>query len=70
MRCASVPEIDPEVDHPSKLDEQLAWLEAARLFPEVTSPMTCGLAFGGRPAIEGLCPFCHLKREGTSFPLV
>ena len=28
--------IDPEVDHPSKLDEQLAWLEAAGLFPEVT----------------------------------
>jgi SAM-dependent methyltransferase len=26
----------PEVDHPSKLDEQLAWLEAACLFPEVT----------------------------------
>ena len=31
-----VTEIDPGVDHPSKLDEQLAWLEAARLFPEVT----------------------------------
>ena len=28
--------IDPEVDHPSKLDEQLAWLEAAGLFPKVT----------------------------------
>lgn len=28
--------IDPEVDHPSKLGEQLAWLEAAGLFPEVT----------------------------------
>ena len=28
--------IDPEVDHPSKLNEQLAWLEAAGLFPEVT----------------------------------
>jgi tRNA (cmo5U34)-methyltransferase len=28
--------IDPEVDHPSRLDEQLAWLEAAGLFPEVT----------------------------------
>jgi tRNA (cmo5U34)-methyltransferase len=27
--------IDPEVDHPSTLDEQLAWLEAAGLFPEV-----------------------------------
>jgi tRNA (cmo5U34)-methyltransferase len=28
--------IDPEVDHPSKLGEQLVWLEAAGLFPEVT----------------------------------
>ena len=28
--------IDPEVDHPSKLDEQLAWLQAAGLSPEVT----------------------------------
>jgi tRNA (cmo5U34)-methyltransferase len=28
--------IDPEVDHPSRLDEQLAWLEAANLAPEVT----------------------------------
>jgi tRNA (cmo5U34)-methyltransferase len=28
--------IDPEIDHPSKLDEQLAWLEAAGLFPEIT----------------------------------
>jgi tRNA (cmo5U34)-methyltransferase len=28
--------IDPEVDHPSKLGEQLAWLEAAGLFSEVT----------------------------------
>ena len=28
--------IDPDVDHPSKLDEQLAWLDAAGLFPEVT----------------------------------
>ena len=28
--------IDPEVDHPSKLDEHLALLEAAGLFPEVT----------------------------------
>jgi hypothetical protein len=37
-----VTEIDPEVDHPSKLDEQLAWLEAARLFPEVTSPRSRG----------------------------
>ena len=28
--------IDPEVDRPSRLDEQLAWLEAADLFPEIT----------------------------------
>jgi tRNA (cmo5U34)-methyltransferase len=28
--------IDPEVDHPSKLNEQLAWLKAAGLVPEVT----------------------------------
>jgi tRNA (cmo5U34)-methyltransferase len=28
--------IDPEVDHPSKLDEQVAWLEAAGLLAEVT----------------------------------
>jgi tRNA (cmo5U34)-methyltransferase len=28
--------IDPEVDHPSRLDEQVAWLEAAGLLPEVT----------------------------------
>ena len=28
--------IDPEVDHPSKLDDQLTWLEAAGLIPEVT----------------------------------
>jgi tRNA (cmo5U34)-methyltransferase len=28
--------IDLEIDHPSKLDEQLAWLEAAGLSPEVT----------------------------------
>ena len=31
-----VTHIDPEVDHPSTLDENLAWLEAAGLFPEVT----------------------------------
>lgn len=31
-----VTEIDPEVDHPSKLDEQLAWLAASGLVPEVT----------------------------------
>ena len=30
-----VTEIDPKVDHPSKLDEQLAWLEATGLFPEI-----------------------------------
>jgi tRNA (cmo5U34)-methyltransferase len=28
--------IDPEVDHPSKLDEQLAWFESAGLAAEVT----------------------------------
>ena len=28
--------IDPEIDHPSKLDEQVAWLEAAGLLPQVT----------------------------------
>ena len=28
--------IDAEVDHPSTLDEQLAWLEEAGIFPEVT----------------------------------
>ena len=28
--------IDPEVDHPSTLDEQLAWLDAADINPEVT----------------------------------
>ena len=28
--------IDPEVDHPSTLDEQLAWLETAGLLPVVT----------------------------------
>ena len=28
--------IDPEVDHPSTLDENIAWLEAAGLIPEVT----------------------------------
>ena len=28
--------IDPEIDHPSKLDEQVAWLEAAGMLPEVT----------------------------------
>jgi tRNA (cmo5U34)-methyltransferase len=28
--------IDPEIDHPSKLDEQVAWLEAAGMHPQVT----------------------------------
>ncbi len=28
--------IDPEVDHPSTLDEQLAWLDAGGIEPEVT----------------------------------
>jgi tRNA (cmo5U34)-methyltransferase len=28
--------IDPEIDHPSKLDEQVAWMEAAGMLPEVT----------------------------------
>ena len=32
----TVTEIDPEVDHPSKLDEQLAWLEASGIAPEIT----------------------------------
>jgi tRNA (cmo5U34)-methyltransferase len=28
--------IDPEIDHPSKLAEQVAWLEAAGMLPQVT----------------------------------
>lgn len=28
--------IDPEIDHPSRLDEQVAWLKAARMLPQVT----------------------------------
>jgi tRNA (cmo5U34)-methyltransferase len=28
--------IDPEIDHPSRLDEQVAWLEAAGMRPQVT----------------------------------
>jgi tRNA (cmo5U34)-methyltransferase len=28
--------IDPEVDHPSRLDEHVVWLEAAGMSPEVT----------------------------------
>jgi tRNA (cmo5U34)-methyltransferase len=31
----TVTAIDPEVDHPSKLDEQLAWLEASGIAPEI-----------------------------------
>jgi tRNA (cmo5U34)-methyltransferase len=31
-----VTHIDPEVDHPSTLDENIAWLKAAGLIPEVT----------------------------------
>ncbi len=44
-----VTEIDPEVDHPSKLDEQLAWLEAAGLFPEVTWTHRDLVVIVGRP---------------------
>jgi tRNA (cmo5U34)-methyltransferase len=32
----TVTAIDPEVDHPSRLDEQLAWLEAEGMLPEIT----------------------------------
>ncbi len=28
--------IDPEIDHPSKLDEQIAWIEAAGMTAEIT----------------------------------
>jgi tRNA (cmo5U34)-methyltransferase len=41
--------IDPEVDHPSRLDEQLAWLEAASLFPEVTWTHRDLVVIVGRP---------------------
>jgi tRNA (cmo5U34)-methyltransferase len=41
--------IDPEVDHPSKLDEQLAWLEAAGLVPEVTWTHRDLVVIVGRP---------------------
>ena len=41
--------IDPEIDHPSKLDEQLAWLEAAGLFPEVTWTYRDLVVIVGRP---------------------
>jgi tRNA (cmo5U34)-methyltransferase len=43
--------IDSEVDHPSKLDEQLAWLEAAGLFPEVTWTHRDLVVIVGRPAL-------------------
>jgi len=41
--------IDAEVDHPSKLDEQLAWLEAAGLVPEVTWSHRDLVVVVGRP---------------------
>src|SRR5215831_1022096 len=41
--------IDPEIDHPSKLDEQLAWLEAAGLVPEVTWTHRDLVLIVGRP---------------------
>ena len=45
-----VTEIDPEVDHPSTLEEQLAWLEAAGLLPEVTWTHRDLVVILGRPA--------------------
>jgi tRNA (cmo5U34)-methyltransferase len=41
--------IDPEVDHPSRLDEQLAWLEAASLVPEVSWTHRDLVVIVGRP---------------------
>jgi tRNA (cmo5U34)-methyltransferase len=41
--------IDSEIDHPSKLDEQLAWLEAAGLSPEVTWTHRDLVVMVGRP---------------------
>jgi len=41
--------IDPQIDHPSKLDEQLARLEAAGLFPEVTWTHRDLVVIVGRP---------------------
>jgi tRNA (cmo5U34)-methyltransferase len=41
--------IDPEVDRPSKLDEQIAWLEIAGLFPEVTWTHRDLVVIVGRP---------------------
>jgi tRNA (cmo5U34)-methyltransferase len=32
----AVTAIDPEIDHPSKLDEQIAWIDAAGMAPEIT----------------------------------
>jgi tRNA (cmo5U34)-methyltransferase len=42
--------IDPEIDHPSRLDEQLAWLEAAGLVAEVTWTHRDLVVTVGRPA--------------------
>jgi tRNA (cmo5U34)-methyltransferase len=41
--------IDPEIDHPSKLDEQLAWLDVAGLLPEVTWTHRDLVVIVGRP---------------------
>jgi tRNA (cmo5U34)-methyltransferase len=41
--------IDPEVDHPSRLDEQLTWLETAGLVPEVTWTHRDLVVVVGRP---------------------
>jgi tRNA (cmo5U34)-methyltransferase len=41
--------IDPEVDHPGRLDDQLAWLEAAGLVPEVTWTHRDLVVIVGRP---------------------
>jgi hypothetical protein len=41
--------IDPEIDHPSRLDEQLAWLEAAVLIPEITWTHRDLVVILGRP---------------------
>lgn len=41
--------IDPEIDHPSRLDEQVAWLEAAGLVPEVTWTHRDLVVIVGRP---------------------
>jgi tRNA (cmo5U34)-methyltransferase len=41
--------IDPEVDHPSKLDDQLAWLKTAGLVPEVSWTHRDLVVIVGRP---------------------